>query len=328
MNYIDEYELSLVSLECGIVFPTVVDRKNKTFTGGVYNQSGKLVTNSLRQQIGHKGPDPFPQRSPTSYDVSLKFVNYKLGRFLYLGFYTEHYGHFLLETLARLWAVKQGCYDGFVFNEFVIPRQSSGVSNLAKDCFESFGIDASKILIVEESVMFEVLDVPNSQFYIGNRAHPRYIDIYREISSNLNSNCSGVDLRVYISRSALNKRRRKVVNEVLIEEAFKAYGFVVVHPQTLSFREQLGLLAKTDILAGLDGSGLHNCVFMPKGGKVINLCGPRQPKSIKSNQKICNELNDIDCSVLPFIGDIINEDKLISRYDISYVRKWLRKHFS
>ncbi|WP_137222080.1 DUF563 domain-containing protein [Shewanella sp. MEBiC00475] len=324
---IEKFELTVMTYPNGIVVPTEVDRVNKTFTGGVYDESGCLVGNALRQHPEHKGVQAFPQLSPVMLS-NIQVQNFLKGRYLYLGFYTEHYGHFLLETLARLWAYTENKYDGVVFNEFVIPRQTQGVSPFSQFFFAPFGVKAHSVSIINIATQFEWLDVPNPQFFILNKAHIDYIDIYRRISDFYIPSKQDESLRIYVSRSKLLKRKRKVLNEAAIEKVFISHGFIVIHPQELSFPEQLALLSHTHVLAGMEGSGLHNCVFMPPGGTVINLCGVRQPNSIKSNQKICDALAHLTGLVLPFVGEVINKDKLITRYDIPHVKKWLRQNIS
>ncbi|WP_282167759.1 glycosyltransferase family 61 protein [Shewanella japonica] len=328
MSFIDNYSLNVQTVRNGRVVPTDVNRTDKTFTGGVYSQNGDLVENGLRQHPLHTGPKAFPQLSLQSImpnKLALKRV--KKGRYLYLGFYTEHYGHFLLETLSRLWAAKETSYDGYIFNEFVIPRKTTGTSVLANACFSAFGIDLDKINIVTEDTYFEFLSVPNPQFYIGNKAHPSYSDTYQSILASHVTSLKAPHHRIYLSRSAFQKRKRKVLNEAQIEKAFIEHGFIVIHPQELSFTKQLEIFSQTKIMAGLEGSGLHNCVFMPEKGEVINLCGPRSPRKLKSNQVICNRLNGHQGSVLPFVGDVVNPEKQISRMNIPHVKTWLRKHF-
>ncbi|MDO6617641.1 DUF563 domain-containing protein [Shewanella sp. 6_MG-2023] len=328
MSFINSYSLNVQTVKNGRVVPTNVNRTDKTFTGGVYSQDGELVENGLRQDPAHTGPQPFPQLSPKSIMPNeLALNNVKKGRYLYLGFYTEHYGHFLLETLSRLWATKEADYDGFIFNEFVIPRKTSGTSSLANACFSAFGIDLDKIHIVTEDTYFEYLFVPNSQFYIVNKAHPSYIDTYQSIFTSHVSSQKEPHQRIYLSRSAVQKRKRKVLNEAQIEKAFIEHGFIIIHPQELSFTKQLEIFSQAKIMAGLEGSGLHNCVFMPENGEVINLCGPRSPRRIKCNQVICNGLNAHQGVVLPFVGEVVNQEKQISRMNIPHVKTWLRKHF-
>jgi hypothetical protein len=65
VSVIEEFELTVVAYPNGIVVPTEVDRVNKTFTGGVYDESGHLVDNSLRQDKEHLGVQAFPQLSPS-----------------------------------------------------------------------------------------------------------------------------------------------------------------------------------------------------------------------------------------------------------------------
>ena len=65
--------------------------------------------------------------------------------------------------------------------------------------------------------------------------------------------------RLYLSRAGVSKR--PLVNEPEVRERFVRRGFQVVHPETLSFAQQLELFAGPACLAGPFGSAFHNLVF-------------------------------------------------------------------
>lgn len=75
--------------------------------------------------------------------------------------------------------------------------------------------------------------------------------------------------KVYISRAKAKKR--KILNEMEIIKVFEKSGFEIFFMEDLSFSSQLDLLSKTKILAGVHGAGLTNMLFMPKGGKILEL---------------------------------------------------------
>ncbi|MBE7213939.1 glycosyltransferase family 61 protein [Shewanella benthica] len=328
MKFVKPYPLEVTSLSNALILPTVVDRKQKTFTGGVFDDQNNLVKHSRRMNRGPIEHEHFHQLDPEDCNAEDKGdTPIKKGKYLYLGYYTEHYGHFLMETLGRLWCVDEN-YDGYVFNDFVLKRKNEeSITEFSKICFSAFGIGEHEILIPQSPTRFETLDIPNSALYIGTAAHPRAIDIFHKIKSRIPVFDELKDKdNIYISRSKLNKRKRKVLNERQVEQAFKLAGFDIIHPQDYSFEQQLFLYQNARVMAGLEGSGLHNSLFMNPGGQVINLCGPRDKSRLKSNQVICHELNDIEGIVIPFVGEVVNEDKIISRIHIPHLKKQLRRH--
>lgn len=75
--------------------------------------------------------------------------------------------------------------------------------------------------------------------------------------------------RIYISRSLAG--RRKVFNEAAIAPVLERFGFETVHMETMSFKEQVCLLAETQYLVSNHGAGLSNMMFMPAGASVLEI---------------------------------------------------------
>jgi capsular polysaccharide biosynthesis protein len=66
--------------------------------------------------------------------------------------------------------------------------------------------------------------------------------------------------RVYISRKLADKR--KAHNELAVELLMRKHGFEIVHPENISLKAQIELMAKTQILVSLHGAALTNMLFM------------------------------------------------------------------
>lgn len=75
--------------------------------------------------------------------------------------------------------------------------------------------------------------------------------------------------RLYISRH--NADRRRLVQETAILRAMERAGFELVFPEMLSFAEQVRLFASAACVVGNHGAGLTNILFMPPGGRVLEL---------------------------------------------------------
>lgn len=76
--------------------------------------------------------------------------------------------------------------------------------------------------------------------------------------------------RLYISRSRLATDRR-FANAEEIESFFRMRGWEVVFPESLPLSDQVALFAAAEIIVGDDGSGLHNCIFAPRGTPMLVL---------------------------------------------------------
>ncbi|MDR7271887.1 capsular polysaccharide biosynthesis protein/thioredoxin-like negative regulator of GroEL [Pelomonas saccharophila] len=66
---------------------------------------------------------------------------------------------------------------------------------------------------------------------------------------------------------------RRVVNEDLLSEMLVGeWGFEELHPETLSFAEQVRRFRDADVVVGAQGSAMSNCVFCTPGARVVSLC--------------------------------------------------------
>jgi capsular polysaccharide biosynthesis protein len=75
--------------------------------------------------------------------------------------------------------------------------------------------------------------------------------------------------KFYVSRE--RARFRKVLNEKELESRLRHYGFEIIQPDDWTLSEQISAFSECSTLIGIHGAGLTNCLFMPPGGKVIEL---------------------------------------------------------
>jgi capsular polysaccharide biosynthesis protein len=84
----------------------------------------------------------------------------------------------------------------------------------------------------------------------------------------------GVDLRRTGRRIVLSRRgltQRQLVNEAEIIDTLTPHGFEVLHPEQLSFAEQIQTYHSADIIVGSASSALINCIFCRPEAKVVAL---------------------------------------------------------
>jgi hypothetical protein len=64
-------------------------------------------------------------------------------------------------------------------------------------------------------------------------------------------------------------------NDKKMEDYFSSLGFEIVYPEDFdSMESQIHFFSEVKTIASVSGSGLVNCLFMPNGGKVIELSAP------------------------------------------------------
>ncbi len=81
--------------------------------------------------------------------------------------------------------------------------------------------------------------------------------------------------KVYVSRK--KAQHRKLNNEAEIEEELLSRGFEVHCFEDIPFAEQLRLASESTHFVSVHGAALANTVFMPRGGRVIEIFPERRP---------------------------------------------------
>jgi hypothetical protein len=175
--------------------------------------------------------------------------------------------HWLVDTLPRL-ALLGPRRRSAAFNVIVGPF----AAEFQKDSLVALGISPDRIFSAAGGATFrcERMLVPTD---LGRIFHPAYkvsswaTDFLR---SAFPCRTSGRQpQRVYLSRS--DAPRRTILNEAELVPQLDARGFQTVRLSELTFLEQVGLLRDAHAVIGLHGAGLSHVVFMPSGGKVVEV---------------------------------------------------------
>ncbi len=81
--------------------------------------------------------------------------------------------------------------------------------------------------------------------------------------------------KIYISREYATTRR--VVNEKELVKALIGEGFIVLHPENLTFREQVETFKGASIIVAAHGAGLANTAWCWPATRVVELVVPSYP---------------------------------------------------
>jgi hypothetical protein len=132
------------------------------------------------------------------------------------------------------------------------------------DIVSACGIPSQNLICLTEPTRFSVLYVPSRIAPFLNTSGPRYNDLMQMIGRRILGVSPRVQSnRVFLSRSHLppGKRSLHAQTECSVENIFSRHGFEIVHPQEISFAEQILKVRSADRLAGLVGSQMHLAVF-------------------------------------------------------------------
>ncbi|HEU5433211.1 MAG TPA: glycosyltransferase 61 family protein [Thermomicrobiales bacterium] len=212
---------------------------------------------------------------------------------VYLGWMFDHFGRFLLDSLARIWFLRQA--DPSLRVVFHLPPPSKGlfldweprIPGWASRILDAFGVPPSRILVPDVSVRFRRLLVPEAAFVQGFAAYERMVQPFQDVASRLAAGVQPSSQPVYLSRRLLSSRRRPIVGEGVFEDVLRENGFLVVHPETMTFENQVRLVnAHADIFSNV-GSAAHNILFALQSPRLhLFANGDRIPR----NFHLCSAL--------------------------------------
>lgn len=294
--------------------PLMKPQPHGWISGCLYEHTGRIIP--LSQRFGGFYGDFFPNADPATITTDdLPDLPVLKGKSVYLGHFMPHYGHFLLEMLSSFWIHRTfASFDFFVFHPFVFGEQ---FPSYIRDAFQAFGIPISKVRIIKERTRILDVTVPERLVRLNKSANLEVSRVYQFLADTYGRNASSPATHYYyISRVRMSLRsgQRAIINEPFIERMLSKMGFHTVYPELLSFQEQVSLFQRADIVCGLSGSALHNCVFMRSNALLIEIADLRSPNTTHPMQCICNQLSNINYHFIAFSGRILDRDKQVGLF--------------
>ncbi len=177
---------------------------------------------------------------------------------VYLGWYFDQFGHFLLESLARAWVLDQ--IDPSVKVVFHALRDSIP-GGTRREILEAFGVPIDRILVLDQPTRLRRIVVPEPLFEISTSAHELMPAPFRRVAARLVGDERKSEQPIYLSRRLLPGNLRQIVGEGEMEEVLRENGFLVVNPETMTFEEQLSLLNRHANIFAAIGSAAHAVLF-------------------------------------------------------------------
>jgi len=259
-------------VEGGIVVPLTrmdlaTDKARGRFNAGVLYSDMSICRNGVQiKQSYDNEPDCNIEKNEIA---ELK------GRYIFAGMcQNEHFGHFISESLSRLWAARAlaGNFKGIVF----YPRfNEMKIHNFATSILTSL-LPETELIFLRRPTQVEWLAVPSqlahcdNGYIYGHRLVKDMFEKYRKINKF-------APKRVYVSRAALSKRLGSIACEHYIEENLRRQGYYILYPEQATFEEQLEIYHSADKLIFSDGSALHAYPFATRRDQEVFVVWRRRP---------------------------------------------------
>lgn len=246
---------------------------------------------------------------PGRIDYGYAFENpeYKDLKVVYCGYMINHWGHFLIEAVCRLWYFleKDATIDQYVF--FLDENENREIKGNYREFLKLLGIWDKVVFINKPTTYREVL-VPELSLKCRTYYSPKYREMFDIIADNAVPDPSWEPLeKIYYSRSQLSKGIPFEFGFDMLDDFFSKNGYTILYPEKVPLGQMIFYIRNAKVVASLSGTLPHNMLFARNGQKVeiVERC-------------VINIDNQVDVNQIREL-DVVNIDANIPIYTINFV---------
>jgi Glycosyltransferase 61 len=237
----------------------------------VFDASRRVVP--LAVTVARTGPLALAAACPDPVPLALR-----KGRWLFGGIGFLHFGHALIFSTARLWALDllQDPPDGILFfDRSTTGETRSGCGRNLQAILALLGISLPVVTVSRDERVEELL-IPE-QGVSTSAALFAATEPYRRFVRHRLAPPPGRPAmdNIYISRAKLGPARPGLMFEDRIEALMAASGYRIFHPQRASLADQVALYHGAGRLVAVDGSALHLAAFALPGTARVSILARR-----------------------------------------------------
>ena len=255
----------LVLIENAIVVPPTPKGMGKWQPSGVLDSKGDFVANSISWSSSTLPVNSEPKMPPT------EAIHDMAGTHMFAGISYGHFGHFITESMTRIWALDQvrDKIDGLVFTPKNQMKDNLRPFEVYRELIDNFGLAGVPIACPAEPVRVERLYVPKQGFGLGDLAggSRKFVDFINR-HAGIDVTPAGAE-RIYISRSQLPADRGGILGEAKLEEYLAAEGYAILHPQKEKKLAQLAQYKAARVVISVDCSPLHLIGYVGNADQTV-----------------------------------------------------------
>lgn len=227
------------------------------------------------------------------------------GRHLYGGQLNHHFGHFLCESLARLWALDH--LDRPVGSILLLPRRPG--SGLELQGFHHAVLGQLNlpvpVRVVEQPMIVDELVVPEQGFGIGRlcAGSPAFRDYIRSHFAP-DVQPDGPE-NLYISREGLSLLAGSILGEEALSKNLTRAGYEAFSPEAHDIRTQIARYKAAKRIVAVEGSALHLYGFVGHAAQQVAIIARRSDH--QASDAIADQIRHF-CGNEPLVLDAIRRE--------------------
>lgn len=226
--------------------------------GGVVDNEGRYVPESEIGKAVYQGYD---------------FANaeYRNEKVVYCGFLINHWGHFLLEGISRLWYYFENdlTIDKYIF--FLEENEQREISGNYKELLQLLNI-WDKLEFINRPTTFRYMVVPEPSYRCGRYYSAQFLRIFEEAVKHVRSDPTWKKPeKIFLSRSKFSKGKSYEFGLEALDDFYKKNGYTIIFPETISLSQLIYYIQHTTVVASTSGTLPHHMLFAKRGHKLVIL---------------------------------------------------------
>lgn len=256
------------------------------FQGGICDREGEFVAGLMRgkpPQAGFYGVS-------SAYPISEEELDYVDKEVIFGGILIGHFGHFILESLGRLWYVLEQA-DSVKSIVFLTELE---VCSWYWSFFDLLGISRERIILLQRPSRFRSVIVPEEAVHSWYNYTKEYLVPYQFIVRRAQKQMNNKSLgrKIFLSRRGLKNNQTKCINEEFFVNFFARQGFATVELEKMPLPEQVAIVANAEEIVAVMGSLTHWAMFCRPGTKFTMLT--RTSDEVLIPQCLVNVASQVD----------------------------------
>lgn len=238
-----------------VILPLRPDEQLLFGRGGVVDEEGSYVALSA---IEGRVQYAYPFENPEFRDETV----------VYCGYLVNHWGHFLVEAVTRLWYFleQDPGVDKYVF--FLDENEHREIKANYREFLELLGI-WEKLELINKPTAYREVIVPELGLYCRRGYTPKLLKVYDTVARNVQAE-PGWDCpqKIYFSRSKLQKGLLFETGYDTLDDFYGRNGYTILYPEQVPLRRMIHYIRNARVVASLSGSLPHNMLFANPGQKL------------------------------------------------------------
>ena len=223
--------------------------------GGVVTEQGEyLPLSCIPGRVQHA----YPVEKPEYRDETV----------VYCGYLVNHWGHFLIEGVTRLWYFLENdpTVDKYVF--FVDENEERQIKGNYREFLELLKI-WDKLEIINKPTTYREVIVPELGIHMRTAYTPKLVKVFDTIADNVIPEPDWeTPEKIYYSRSQFAKGIPFEFGFDSLDNFFAKNGYTILFPEKVPLGRMIHYIRNSKVVATLSGSLPHNMLFARNGQKV------------------------------------------------------------